>query len=66
MSIGENIKRLREAKGVTQAQVAKDLYMTPQMLCAVESGIKQPSLNVALALSDYFGVTVEFLVGRER
>ena len=65
MSIGENIKRLREEKGLSQIQVANDLYMTAQMLCGIETGIKQPSLNIALALADYFGVTVEELTGRK-
>lgn len=64
MSIGENIKRLREEKGVTQVQMARDLFMTPQMLCGIETGIKQPSLNIALAIAAYFGTDVETLSGR--
>lgn len=62
MSIGENIKQLRERKGITQRQVAGDLFMSVQMLCAIETGIKQPSLMVALALAKYYGTTVEALV----
>lgn len=65
MSIGENIKRLREEKGVNQNQMAKDLFMTNQMLCAIENDLKQPSLNIALAIAHYFGVSVECLAGRE-
>lgn len=64
MSIGENVKRLRKEKGLTQRTVANDLFMTAQLLCAIETGIKQPSLNVALALAKYFGVSVEELAGR--
>lgn len=63
-SIGENIKRLREEKGVTQREVANALFMTVQMLSGIETGIKQPSLNIALALAQYFGVSVETLAGR--
>ncbi len=62
MSIGENLKKLREKKGATQREVANDLFMTVQMLSGIETGIKQPSLNVALALARYYGVTVEELV----
>ena len=65
MSIGENIKKLRGEKGVTQNQMAKDLFMTNQMLCAIENDLKQPSLNIALAIASYFGVSVERLAGRE-
>ena len=62
MSIGENLKALREKKGLTQREVANDLFITVQMLSGIETGIKQPSLNVALALAKYYGVTVEKLV----
>ena len=62
MSIGENIKQLRERKGITQRQVAGDLFISVQMLCAIETRIKQPSLMVALALAKYYGTTVEALV----
>lgn len=65
MSIGENIRLLREAKGVSQVQMAKDLYMTNQMLCAIENDIKNPSLNIALAMAKYLGVSVEKMCGRE-
>ncbi len=61
MSIGKNIKALREKRGLTQREVASDLYMTTQMLSAIETDIKQPSLNVALALARYFKTTVEAL-----
>ena len=54
MSVGENLKALRKKKGVTQREVAK-------MLSAIETEIKQPSLNVALALAKYYGITVEEL-----
>lgn len=63
MRIGEKIKALREEKGVTQVQMARDLFMTPQMLCGIESGKKQPSLNLALAIAAYFKTDVETLAG---
>lgn len=65
MSIGENIKALREEKGVTQVEMAKDLFITNQMLSAVETDVKQPSLNLALAMSKYLGVSVERLCERD-
>ena len=65
MTIGENIKYFREKKGVSQVQMARDLFMTPQMLCGIETGIKQPSLVIALAIAKYFDITVEQLVEGE-
>ena len=61
MSVGENLKALRKKKGVTQREVANDLFLSVQMLSAIETEIKQPSLNVALALAKYYGITVEEL-----
>ena len=63
MSICENLKALRKKKGVTQREVANELFISVQMLCAIETGIKQPSLMIALALARYYGTTVEALVG---
>lgn len=63
--VGESIRALREAKGVTQVQMSNDLYITNQALSAIERGIRQPSLNLALAMAKYLGVSVEKLCGRE-
>jgi transcriptional regulator with XRE-family HTH domain len=39
--IGENIKEIRERKGLTQAFVSKELgYKSPSMLSEIESGKK--------------------------
>ena len=65
MSIGENVRALREKKGVSQVQMAKDLFMTNQMLCAIENDVKNPSLNIALAMAKYLDVSVEQMCGRE-
>ena len=66
MSIGENVKKLREEKGLTQRDVANDLFITVQMLSGIETGIKQPSLNIALALAKYFNTDVETLAGTRK
>lgn len=63
MSIGENIKALREKKGLSQRDVSNELFISVQMISGIETGIKQPSLNIALALAKFFGVTVEELAG---
>lgn len=63
MSIGENIKSFREKRGLTQREVANDLFVSVQMISGIETGIKQPSLNIALALAKYFDTDVETLVG---
>lgn len=63
MDFGKNLKELREKRGLKQKDVANDLYITVQMLSAIETGIRQPSLSLALALARYFNTTVETIAG---
>ena len=63
--IGQKVKELREARGLSQRALADELYISLAMICGIETGIKQPSLRVALALAEYFGTTVEELTGSE-
>lgn len=61
MEFGRNLKRIREARGLRQKDLAGELFITVQTVSAIESGIRQPSLNLALALARYFDTTVEAL-----
>lgn len=65
MGIGANIKHLREAKGISQRQLAQKVEISQPMLCQIERETKSPSLPVGLALAEALGVKVERLMGRE-
>lgn len=65
MSLGERLKAERERKGVAQAEVAKALSVTQPTIAKYELGIKSPSNGALIALADYFGVTTDYLLGRE-
>ncbi len=63
---GENGMRLRvarQARGFSQQQLATMAGVSRQAVSAVESGLSDPSLRVALALSQALGLTVEELFG---
>lgn len=64
MGVGDNIKRLREAKGISQRQLAREAGVSQPLLCQIERGTKNPSLPVGLALAAALGVKVERLAGR--
>lgn len=64
MNLGENVKKLRMEMGVTQKEMAESLFFTPQLISSIENGWRVPSLNVAMAIADYFGISVEELTGR--
>jgi putative molybdopterin biosynthesis protein len=53
----------RQARGFSQQQVAGMAGVSRQAVSAVESGLSDPSLRVALALSRALGITVEELFG---
>lgn len=65
MTIGENIKRLRSAKGMTQKELADKLFITPQALSRWENGTAEPGAASLKQLASIFGVTVDTLISGE-
>lgn len=57
------LRRLREARGINQSELARRAGISRQALGAIESGVYQPSVAVALALAHELGATVESLFG---
>ena len=64
MSIGEKIKKCRKEAGLSQEQLADRLGVTRQSVSKWESGSAVPELVKLIALSDMFGVSVDYLLGR--
>ena len=59
------LKKLRTDKHLTQAQVAKRVGVTASMVSSYETDIRLPSYEVMIRLADLFGVSVDYLLGRE-
>ena len=62
--IGEKIKSLREQNKKTQEDLAKYLGVAPQTVYKYEKGINEPDLSTTQKIADYFGITVDELLGR--
>jgi len=60
---GARLRLARQARGLSQQQLAGVAGVTRQAVSAVESGHSDPSLRVALALAGALGMTVEELFG---
>jgi putative molybdopterin biosynthesis protein len=60
---GARLRLARQARGLSQQQLAGVAGVTRQAVSAVESGHSDPSLRVALGLARALGVTVEELFG---
>ena len=65
MAIGETIRDKRRALNLTQVELARRTGLSRQALGAIEAGLYQPSVGVALSLARELGETVERLFGVE-
>ena len=59
------IKDIRLRKGLTQADVAAALGVSSVVYSRYETGKRQPSIDMLIQMADIFGVTVDFLLGRQ-
>lgn len=60
--IADKIKMLREKRGVTQSELAKQLGLTRAGVNAWEMGISVPSTQYIVELALYFGVSTDYLL----
>lgn len=64
--IGENIRRLRRQRDLTQEEVAAHLGISPQSISKWERGDGYPDITMLPSLANYFGVSVDELIGMEK
>lgn len=58
------LKELRKSKNITQLDVAAAIGVSPQVLSRYERGEREPDYKTLCKLADFFGVTVDELLGR--
>lgn len=58
----EKLKALREARGLTQLQVANRIGISKAMISAYETASKAPSIDILIRLSRLYGVSIDYLV----
>ena len=63
LKIGETIKYLRKEKNITQEELADCLGISYQSVSRWETGVCYPDLELLPVMSDFFGVTVDKLLG---
>ena len=64
--VGENIRRLRHAKHVSQEKLAEMLNVSFQAVSKWENGISLPDVALFPAIAEYFGVSTDELFGIDR
>ena len=59
------IRELREAAGMTQADLADRLQVSVPTVSRCESGVIRPSVGNLIELAEIFGVTTDAILGRD-
>ena len=65
MALGDNIKRLREERHLTQQQLADKLYVSRQTVCRWENGSRCPDLIMAKKLAVELDISLDELISDE-
>lgn len=65
MDIGNNLKKLRKLKNLTQDDVAKVLNVSRQAYSRYENNQRELSLSALCQLADLFEETTDTILGRE-
>ena len=59
------LKNIRKKRNLNQQKVAMDLNISREALSHYENGKREPSLDMLNKLSDYFNVSIDFLINGE-
>ena len=59
------LKKIRKEKKLNQQKVAFDLNISRKSLSYYENGKRQPSLELLLDMSNYFNVSINYLITGE-
>ena len=62
MEFNENLKELRKQKGLTQEELAQQLFVSRAAISKWESGRGYPNIDSLKSISDFFSVTVDELL----
>lgn len=60
------LRLLASQSGKTQKDIAAELGLSQQRFNAYVNGTREPDIAILILLADYFGVTIDYLVGHEK
>ena len=59
------LKNLRQENGIGQTELALKIGVSKGLISLWENGLREPGMSSLIALSKYFGVSIDYLVGLE-
>lgn len=66
MAFAENVRKLREEKGLTQQELANLVEIAQSTIAQYEKGMKVPTIITGVLLAKRLGTTCEDLVNDEK
>lgn len=63
--LADKLSSLRKARGLTQEELALELFISRSMIAKYETGKAYPTNEILQKLSDYFNISVDELVQKE-
>lgn len=60
------LKELRLSKGLSQKQLGEATGLSERGIQNYELRLRHPTIEVAITLADFFDVSLDYLVGRDR
>ena len=66
MEFHEKLQELRRSRGLTQEELAEDLYVSRTAVSKWESGRGYPSIDSLKEISKYFSVTIDDLLSGDK
>lgn len=61
----KNLATLRKQRGLSQLKLASEIGLARNTICQYESGSRIPDVSTLVHIADYFGVSVDYLLGHE-
>ena len=59
------LREIRLERGISQVLLANKLGVSKGIISMWENGQREPTLSSIISIADFFGVTIDYLVGRE-
>lgn len=64
MELGQRIQHLREKKRISRIVLSELCGLHPDAIRRYERGECEPNLESLIAIAEFFGVSVDYLLGR--
>lgn len=65
LNYGEALKQQRKLNGYTQEQLSKETGILQPNISAWENNVYTPSIDFCVILADFYGITLDELIGRD-